>query len=116
MTPNPVASRRFVFGFLLVYAAILLALLPSLHVNVFYGDLTRIGKLPESRFGWLAQQPLIDAASLQSTALTQADVLVIGDSFSDQRLWQSILVRVGWKVHTVSWGEVGDALCVDRVQ
>ncbi len=116
MTPSLVVSRRFVFGFLLVYAAISLALLPSLHFNVFYGDLTRIGRLPESRFGWRTQQPAIDATSLQSSSLAQADVLVIGDSFSNQRRWQSVLVRLGRKVHTVSWGEVGDALCVDRVQ
>ncbi len=108
-------ARRFVLGFLLVYMLALCGLLPSLHYNVFYGDLTRVGHLPESKFGWHFPQPSIALADLQSTPLAQADVLVIGDSFSIQRRWQSVLTGQGNKVHTVSWGELGDSLCNDRI-
>ena len=108
-------QRRFVFGFLLVYLAVMLVLLPSLNHAVFYGDLTRVGHLPESSFGWKAPQPAIDAADLYSSTLAQADVLVIGDSFSASHRWQSVLARQGIKIHTLTWGEVGDSLCADRV-
>ncbi len=107
--------QRFVFGFLLVYLAVMLALLPSLHHAVFYGDLTRVGHLPESRFGWRTPQPAIDAADLHASTLAQADVLVIGDSFSASHRWQSVLTRQGRKFHTLTWDEVGDSLCADRV-
>ena len=69
----------------------------------YEGDLTRIGKLPESLFGWFKPQPGIAPELLQQTSWQDADVLVIGDSFSKQRLWQTVLTAHGLKVRTEPW-------------
>jgi len=72
----------------------------------FYGDLTRIGYLSEQDFGWTAAQPAIAAADLRSVRLEEADVLVLGDSFSQGLLWQSVLVRSGRRVKSLTWQQV----------
>ncbi len=69
----------------------------------FQGDLTRIGMLPESQFGWRKPQPAIDPKLMQQSSMQEADVLVIGDSFSDGRVWQTILTQHGLKVRTEPW-------------
>lgn len=92
-----------------VYAAVGFYLLP---LGNFEGDLTRMGKLPESKFGWTKPQPAIDPALLVQSAWQEADVLVVGDSFSRPHLWQTILTGEGLKVRTVDWGSVG-SICSD---
>jgi hypothetical protein len=78
----------------------------------FQGDLTRIGMLPESHFGWRKPQPAIDPGLMQQSSMQQADVLVIGDSFSDGRIWQTALTQRGLKVRTESWNRMRD-ICAD---
>jgi len=59
--------------------------------------------LPESLFGWTKPQPVLDVKWMQQALMNEADVLVIGDSFSDSRVWQTKLTQRGLKVRTESW-------------
>ena len=78
----------------------------------FQGDLTRTGMLPESQFGWRKPQPVIDPKLMQQSSMQEADVLVIGDSFSDSRVWQTALTQRGLKVRTESWDSMR-GVCAD---
>lgn len=78
----------------------------------FQGDLTRTGMLPESQFGWRKPQPVIDPKLMHQSSLQEADVLVIGDSFSDSRVWQTALTQRGLKVRTESWDSMR-GVCAD---
>lgn len=83
----------------------------------FQGDLTRIGMMPESQFGWHKPQPAINPKLIQQSSLQEADVLVIGDSFSDNPLWhglvwQTALTQRGLKVRTESWASMR-GICAD---
>lgn len=76
-----------------------------------YGDLSRIGALSDDLFGWRAAQPAVPASLLVSSPIGDADILVVGDSFSlppgPQRreglVWQSRLVAAGYRVATAHW-------------
>ncbi len=98
-----------VFALLAVYGAIGFYFLP---LASFTGPLTRMGKIPESLFGWTKEQPAIDPAYLVNAPWQEADMLVIGDSFSIPHLWQSVLVKNGIKVHTETWESMRD-VCED---
>lgn len=78
----------------------------------FEGDLTRISMLPETLFGWRKPQPAIDPALLEQSSWQNADVLVVGDSFSNSHIWQTALTRRGLRVHTESWDSIR-AICED---
>jgi hypothetical protein len=75
------------------------------YFGTLYGDLTRIGQLDEEDFGWRLQQPFVAAELLKSYPLTEADILVIGDSFSNSLIWQSRLMTAGFKTATLRWDE-----------
>ncbi|MBT2325307.1 hypothetical protein J7E62_23535 [Variovorax paradoxus] len=109
MTLAKVWLRIFFVGYLAVFAMWLVSLtnLP------FYGDLTRIGRLSERDFGWTAPAPTVDPAYLKAVPVDQADVLVIGDSFSMTYYWQSALVKAGYRVATTYWGQYDIVLCAD---
>ncbi|OIQ99731.1 hypothetical protein GALL_181280 [mine drainage metagenome] len=98
-----------IFIVLLSYGAIAFYFLP---LTTFQGDLTRMSLLPESLFGWTKPQPALDAKWLQQATMREADVLVIGDSFSDGHIWQSVLMQHGLKVRTEVWGNI-QAICAD---
>ena len=70
------------------------------------GDLTRIGYFPERYFGWNIKQPKVNPKLLKDYPLNQADVLVIGDSFSEPGIWQTKLIEDGLKVSTMTWSEL----------
>ena len=82
---------------LTTYAIIGFYFLP---LSDFEGDLTRLGKLPESKFGWTKPQPAIAADLLHQATWQEADVLVVGDSFSKPHLWQTVLTQQGLRVRT----------------
>jgi hypothetical protein len=86
-----------------IYGAIGLYFLP---MAGFQGNLTRMGLLPESLFGWNKPQPELDVGLFEPVSWKDADVLVIGDSFSDGRVWQTVLVRQGLRVRTLHWTSV----------
>lgn len=101
----------FVFAALLAYGATGFYFLP---IATFQGDLTRIGMLPEAQFGWRKPQPAVDQKLIQQSSWKDADILVIGDSFSDGRIWQTVLTQHGLKVRTESW-ESTRGICVDFI-
>lgn len=78
----------------------------------FEGDQTRIGLLPESMFGWTMPQPAVVPSLIQQATWQDADVLVIGDSFSVDRIWQTELVRHGLRVRTEHWANIR-GICED---
>jgi hypothetical protein len=98
-----------VFSFTALYGAIGFCFLP---LATFQGDLTRLAMLPESLFGWRKSQPAIDPALMQQSSWQQADVLVVGDSFSEGRIWQTALTRAGLHVRTETWDSVR-GVCLD---
>lgn len=93
----------------LLYGAVASYCLPLAN---FESELTRMGLLPESEFGWRAPQPALNAEWMRQSSWQEADVLVIGDSFSDGRVWQTQLTRQGLKVHTEHWTAIR-GLCED---
>jgi hypothetical protein len=89
-----------VFTLIALYGAIGFYFLP---LASFTGPLTRMGKIPESLFGWTREQPAVKPEYLVNATWQEADVLAIGDSFSMPHLWQSVLIERGMKVHTETW-------------
>ena len=89
------------------FAIISALLVWTLFTPAPYGDLTRIGRLSETQFGWRHDPPVVDPAHLRAVPLDQADILVLGDSFSMTYRWQAALVQAGYKVSTTYWGQVG---------
>ena len=55
-----------------------------------YGDLTRVGKWTERDFGPNAAHPIIHVKA-NGRFLANPDIMVLGDSFSEKNLWQSVL-------------------------
>ncbi|MDX8380224.1 MAG: hypothetical protein R8K48_09360 [Gallionella sp.] len=98
-----------VFSSMAVYGAIGFYFLP---LATFQGDLTRMAMLPETMFGWRKIQPTINPALMHQSSWKKADVLVVGDSFSEGRVWQTALTRAGLRVHTESWDSVR-GVCAD---
>jgi hypothetical protein len=98
-----------VFSALALYGATGFYFLP---LASFTGPLTRMGKIPESLFGWTKEQPVVNPKYLVNASWQEADVLAIGDSFSIPHLWQSVLVKNGLKVHTETWEAMRD-VCED---
>jgi SGNH hydrolase-like domain, acetyltransferase AlgX len=100
----------------LIFGTLFLLSLPVVWISLFFtnyhGDLTRIGKWTEHDFSWQIPQPAIDSSLLQSSPLDQADILVIGDSFSENLYWQSVLTQSGKKVATIHWRSIG-FICED---
>ncbi len=78
----------------------------------FEGDLTRMAKLPESLFGWTKEQPAINPELMKQAEWEDADVLAIGDSFTNAQIWQTVFAQRGVKIKTESWASVGN-LCGD---
>lgn len=98
-----------VFAAVLGYAAIGFYFLP---LATFQGELTRMSLLPESLFGWTKPQPQLEIQWMQQASMQEADVLVIGDSFSDPRIWQTALTQRQMKVRTLSWNSM-QGICGD---
>ena len=109
MAPAQLWLRIFLSGFAVIVA--LLAV--TLTTRVPYGDLSRIGLLSEEEFGWRIDQPRIDPQYLRASPVDQADILVIGDSFSVTFGWQSALTKAGYHVTTIYWAELNESLCGD---
>lgn len=99
----------FIFTAVLGYGAVALYFLP---LATFQGELTRMALLPETLFGWTKPQPALDIALMQQASMREADVLIVGDSFSDSRVWQTVLTRRGLKVRTESWENIRN-VCED---
>ena len=86
MFDRAISVRAFmaVFGIL----GVLLPLATMWVLQPLSGDLTRIGRLPESGFGWNRPQPVLEQAVATVTSPAQANILVLGDSYSINGVWQ----------------------------
>ncbi len=118
LQPDPAAPGKPHAGlwlgvFLAGYAVLFAAWLVALCTPIPFGDLSRIARLSEHQFGGNTEPPAVSPALLRSSAIDQADILVIGDSFSRSLRWQSVLVNMGYRVNTVHWDQLGGALCRD---
>lgn len=78
----------------------------ALQFTNYQGDLTRIGKWSESLFRSQSAQPTIPKQLLISNSINEADILVIGDSFSENLQWQSVYQEQGIKVTTLLWSDI----------
>jgi len=106
-------ARLWLAAFGVGFAVIAALTALSVATPPFHGDLTRIGMVSARHFGSRSTQPAVAAEHLGDAALADADVLVIGDSFSMTREWQSVLAADRLRVATVSWAQLGEALCAD---
>lgn len=109
MTPAKVWLLTFLSGFVVIFALLIL----TVTTPIPYGDLTRIGLISDSEFGWTREPPHVPPELLRAVPVAQADALVIGDSFSSTGRWQSVLTKGGYRVTTVSWGRLNESLCDD---
>lgn len=100
--------KTFVAGFGIVSAMLIV----TLFTPAPYGDLSRIGRLSDAEFGWQAPPPPAPLDALKGVPVDQADVLVVGDSFSMTLYWQAPMVQAGLRVATIYWGQFG-YLCRD---
>lgn len=100
--------RIYAAGFLICVALLIVSVLTP----ISYGDLTRVGRISESAFGWRKELPAIDPVNLKDSPLADADIVVVGDSFSLKYAWQSVLIKAGYRVTTTHWDRTG-ALCTD---
>ena len=110
---QPVSFKKY--SLILIYALFFMAIIAwwmEIYFEKLYGDLARVGNFPERYFGWQAPQPTISPDLLKDYPLSEADILVIGDSFSVSRIWQTKLVANGLKVGTMIWDDLktGDML------
>ncbi|MEX8494464.1 hypothetical protein [Sphaerotilus sp.] len=106
------AVRLWLLAFGTCLALVAALLVWTVLTPPFQGDLTRIGRLSETAFGPTVQATTTDPALRVSSALDEAEVLVIGDSFSAPLRWQAVLVAQGMKVATVHWETLGP-VCAD---
>lgn len=106
--PASIWLKTFAVGFAVVSAMLVV----TLFTPAPYGDLSRIGRLSDAEFGWRAPPPPAPTDALHGTPIEQADILVVGDSFSMTYYWQAQLVQAGYRVATVYWGQFG-YMCQD---
>lgn len=109
MTPARLWLRLFLAGFAVVVALLLF----TLFTTVPYGDLSRIGRVSDHQFGWRAPAAQVDAKYLHDSPIPEADILVLGDSFSMTGRWQSVLTKEGYRVATIFWAHYGETACED---
>ncbi len=83
--------QRYLLCFLAPVAVIvLMAALLAVYFEPISGDLTRIGSYAERDFGWNGPQAPIHI-NANGSAISRPDVLVLGDSFSESNIWQSLI-------------------------
>jgi hypothetical protein len=110
--PDPVDDRRppvlfirWVAAVFVLLAAVNIAL--SLRFGPIEGDLARIGGFAERDYAPGRPQPAPTIAP-NTVALEDADVIVLGDSFSNRLLWQGELEALtGQRTLTFQYGQAG---------
>ena len=104
---QPISFKKY--SLTLIYSFFIMAIIAwcmEFYFERLYGDLTRIGNFPEHSFGWKSDQPAVLPENFKDYPMAEADILVIGDSFSVSRVWQSKLIADGLKVGTMTWQEL----------
>ncbi len=108
------AAKLWLSIFLTGFAVVVAMLLVTLFTPVPYGDLTRIGRLSDHAFGWRREPPPFPPeTAMRAVPIDQADIVVIGDSFSMTYFWQASLVQAGYKITTIYWGQYSETMCSD---
>jgi len=109
---NPLIKRAC-----LIFATLFFVSLPVVWISLFFttyhGDLTRVGKWTDHDFTWSIEQKPIEPSLQRSHDIKDADILVIGDSFSASLYWQSVLIKDNLKVTSLTWSQIGNLLCQD---
>lgn len=113
---QPISFRKY--GLILICSFFVIAVIAvcmEFYFEKLYGDLTRLGSFAERDFGWHVPQPVIPAEQFKNYPLTEADILILGDSFSVSRVWQTKLIVEGLKVSTLPWRDlkIDEALPMD---
>lgn len=93
--------------FALGYAGLAGLFFITLFTPAGHGDITRVGQISDAEFGWRVGVPVLDVTPAASTTPAEADVLVIGDSFSMYQAWQTVLARAGLRIATTHLDYVG---------
>ena len=89
--------------FILALLILIVNFLLACYVEPLYGDLTRTGKWAERDFGANYIQPVLHV-KLTSPSQQNPEVLVLGDSFSVENLWQSVVSdKTGFAVKTFGY-------------
>jgi len=100
--------RSFVLG-AVVCCAVVFAL--GSFIEPVSGDLTRLGAVAERSWGWNA--PQTKPAVRSRLATDQTSILVIGDSFSDPNIWQTVLENeLSRFTQSYSWNAVPNVGCL----
>ncbi|MEJ8846492.1 hypothetical protein [Variovorax rhizosphaerae] len=113
MSPAKLWLRVFFAGFSVIVAMLIL----TLFTTVPYGDLSRLARVSDDEFGWTKPPPkLPEKQFMAAVPLAEADIVVIGDSFSMTYVWQAELIRAGYKMTTIYWGSYRETMCADVQQ
>jgi hypothetical protein len=109
------------YSFTLIYSLLFIAVIIwtlEFYFERLYGDLTRTGNFSERDFGWRAEQPAVPSEYFKTYSLAEADIVVIGDSFSVGRVWQTRLIADGLKVCTLIWSDlkIGDSMPINLAE
>jgi len=106
-------ARLWLQVFAAGFAVVCVLLLWTFLTPINYGDLTRTGRVSERAFGWRHVEPTVAPELLKAAPMDQADILVIGDSFSMTHRWQSVLTGAGYALRTAFWRDYDESLCAD---
>jgi hypothetical protein len=90
MTTVRKEPRRYVYVFGMTLSISLVVMLAAaIYIQPLEGELTRLGSYAERDFGWnLPQKKVRGHANMASAYEERYDVLVVGDSFSTNGVWQ----------------------------
>ncbi len=90
MTAPPAAHKTYILIFSLILSISLMSLLAaSFYIQPLEGELTRLGSYAERDFGCnISQKKLPGNAGLSTVYDGKSDVLIVGDSFSTNGVWQ----------------------------
>ncbi len=90
---------------------VILLICAGAFIQPLSGDLTRLGHLSERDFGWNQAQPSLSVDLNRDGG--QPDVLILGDSFSEKNVWQTV-ARQSSGLHflTYQWQGLDDPACL----
>lgn len=103
------AVKAFAIAFIVITPIVWLSLT---QIN-FQGDLTRIGKISDSLFA--PQKYTLDLFPQVSGGFNEAEILVIGDSFSINLQWQKELRKhTSNSIATITWEDARNGCVTDK--
>jgi hypothetical protein len=101
---QPISFKKY--SLILLYTSFGIAIIiwfMEFYFQALSGDLTRVGRFSERDFGWQAAQTIIPDEQFKNYPLNEADIVIVGDSFSVGRVWQTRLITAGLKITTITW-------------